>query len=306
MKRFQTLGLLAIISIALGILRGDNSEQVSVKLPFDAHQAKGHSGGATIKYHGGPVLLNSVPIYVIYYGNVGAGPEGIINDFFTNLGNSPEYDVNQTYYDAQLSHVTGGLTFSSLNVYADNYSQGMGTTLGSSSIPKIIQAAMAANKGLPVDSNGIYFVITSPDQKVSGFCTSFCAYHTHTTINNTDIKYALVPDPGQACTGCDGNVAVYKENTTPNDDRGADEVTDSAFHELSETVSDPDLNAWYTSNGSENGDLCNYNYGTTAVYIAPNGSHANVHLGARDYLIQTIWKNASPGFCANTVSQTGP
>ena len=304
MKRFQTLGLLAIVSIALGILRGDNSEQVSVKLPFGAHGQKGNPhGGTTIVYHGGPVLLNSVPIYVIYYGNVGAIPEGIITDFFTNVGNSPQYDVNQTYYDAQLNHVMGSLTFSSLNTYADNYSQGVGTTLGSNSIPKIIQAAMAAHPGLPVDPNGVYFVITSPDQKVSGFCTSFCAYHTHATINNADIKYALVPDPGQACTGCDGNVAVYKENTTPNGDRGADEVTDSAFHELSESVTDPDLNAWYTSNGSENGDLCNYNYGTT--YIV-SGVHANAHLGSRDYLIQTIWKNASPGFCANTVSQLGP
>ena len=140
MKRFQTLGLLAIVSIALGILRGDNSEQMSVKLPFDAHQAKGHGGGTTIKYHGGPVLLNSVPIYVIYYGNVGTTPEGIINDFFTNLGTSPQYDVNQTYYDAQLNHVMGGLTFSSVNTYADiNYSQGVGTTLSSNSSNALCQ-----------------------------------------------------------------------------------------------------------------------------------------------------------------------
>jgi len=275
---------------------------VSVKLPFDAHQAKGGRGGnTTIKYHGGPVLLGTVPIFVIYYGAVPSGTQTIIDDFFTHLGGTPQFDVNQTYYDSQMRHVLGALSFSSrVNVYLDNYSQGVGATLGSSSIPNIIQAAIAAPKGLPADPTGVYFVITSPDQKVSGFCTSFCAYHTRTTINGTDIKYALVPDPGQACTGCDGNVAVFKEDTTPNDDRGADEVTDSAFHELSEAVTDPDLNAWYTSNGSENGDLCNYNYGTTAVYIAPNGSHANAHIGSRDYLIQTMWENASPGFCANT------
>ena len=300
MRHFQTLGLLAIVSIALGSLRGDNSEQVSVKVPFDAHGQKGgHGGNTTIQYHGGPVLLGTVPIFVIYYGAVPGGTQGIINDFFTNLGSTPQYDVNQTYYDSQLRRVLGTLSFSStVNVYLDNYSQGVGTTLGSSSIPKIIQAAINPH-GLPqADSTGVYFVITSPDQKVSGFCTSFCAYHTHTLINGTDIKYALVPDPGQACTGCDGNVAVFNENTTPNGDRGADEVTDSAFHELSESVTDPDLNAWYTSNGSENGDLCNYKYGTT--YSAPNGSTANAHLGSRDYLIQTIWENAYPGFCANT------
>lgn len=48
MRRFQTLGLLAVVSIALGVLRGDNSERVSVKLPFDAHQEKArHGGGGT-------------------------------------------------------------------------------------------------------------------------------------------------------------------------------------------------------------------------------------------------------------------
>jgi hypothetical protein len=78
----------------------------------------------------------------------------------------------------------------------------------------------------------------------------------------------------------------------------ADEMTDSIFHELSEAVTDPDLNAWYTSNGSENGDLCNYVYKST--YTAPNGSTANAQLGGHDYLIQAIWENVSPGFCAST------
>jgi hypothetical protein len=297
MRRFQTVGLLAVVSIALGVLRGDNSEQVSVKLPFGSHGGKGgHGGNTTIQYHGGPVLLNTVNIYVIYYGNVDDTPKSIINGFFRHLGNSPQYDVNQTYYNAQMIHISGALSF--FTPYHDDYSQGVGATLGSTSIPKIIKAAIDAQGLPPADPNGVYFVITSPDQKVSGFCSSFCAYHTHTTINGIDIKYALVPDPGQACTGCDGNVAVFHENTTPNGDRGADEVTDSAFHELSETVTDPDLNAWYTSNGAENGDLCNFNYGTTKTLA--DGTHYNATINGNHYLIQTIWENASPGFCANT------
>jgi hypothetical protein len=289
---------LASVTIALGILLGDAGEQISIKTPFGSHQDKGGSkGGTTIKYHGGPILLNTVPLYAIYYGNVPAGTEAIINDFLTNLSPSGQYNVNQTYYNAQMIHISGALSFSSVaNTYHDNYSQGAGSTLGSNSIPKIVQAAITAH-GLPADATGVYVVITSPDVKVSGFCTSFCAYHAHTTINGIDIKYALIPDPGQACTGCDGNVAVFGQTLTPNGDRGADEMTDSIFHEVSEAVTDPDLNAWYTSNGAENADLCNYKYGTT--YTAPNGSTANAHLGNRDYLIQTIWENTGAGFCAN-------
>jgi len=291
-RRFQTPALLAVASIALGILHGDPAERLSARLPFDVHQDKGGHGGSTaILYHQGPVLLGKVPIYVIYYGEVPAGTQTIVDDFLTNLGGSHQFDVNTTYYDLQ-SSITGNLYHPV--IATDNLSQG--ASLSSKSIPKIIQAAIA--NGLKADSTGVYFVITAPDVKVSGFCTSFCAYHTRTTINGTDIKYALVPDPGQACNGCDGNFFLSGTTTTPNGDIGADEMTDSIMHELSETVTDPDLNAWYTSNGQENGDLCNFKYGTT--YTAKNGSTANAQLGGRDYLIQTIWENASPGFCANT------
>jgi len=63
-----------------------------------------------------------------------------------------------------------------------------------------------------------------------------------------------------------------------------DEVVDSLIHELSETVTDPDLSAWYTSGGAEVGDLCNFIYGPT--FLAPNGSHANHTFGGLNYLAQ--------------------
>jgi hypothetical protein len=152
-----------------------------------------------------------------------------------------------------------------------------------------------------VDATGIYFVVTATDVTIPGFCNSFCAYHANssTIVTGLDIKYSLIPDPTQACAGCDGNVAIYNQTITPNGDLGGDEMTDSIMHELSEAVTDPDGSAWYTRRGAENGDLCNFKYGTT--YTAPNGAIANAHLGSRDYLIQEIWENTGAGFCANTL-----
>ena len=66
-------------------------------------------------------------------------------------------------------------------------------------------------------------------------------------------------------------------------------------HELEETVTDPDLNAWYDRSGAENGDKCAWTFGTQ--YTVANGAKANVHLGARDYLIQLNWI-AAAGPCA--------
>ena len=136
--------------------------------------------------------------------------------------------------------------------------------------------------------------MTAPGIGVSGFCSSFCAYHTKTTVSGITIHYALVPEPNAKCTACDGNFAVYGDKTTPNGDPGADEMVDSLMHEISETVTDPDINAWLTSNGEEAADLCNYNYASSylATTTAPDGSmvHYNFTVGDKNYLIQRIWK----------------
>src|SRR5258705_7328689 len=66
-------------------------------------------------------------------------------------------------------------------------------------------------------------------------------------------------------------------------------------HELSETATDPQLNAWYDSTGAENDDKCAWTFGTT--YSVGNGSIANMKLGTRDFLIQQNWVNKGGGYC---------
>lgn len=315
MKHNPLLLIIALASTATLTLlsAGDNLQKDVGKPPFDpkVHGERGRTSSAQILYHGGPVMVTANSVYVIYYGNNFApgtkktsSTQDILNDFFVDVSGSPEYAVNTTYnqppgatgvpinyaFTAPSSATPNSVSGS---VYYDSGSQG--TSLGSSSIPAIVKNAIA--NGLPAAQNAVYFVITSPDVSVSGFCKSYCAYHNHSSsiVPGMSIRYALIPDPGQKCTGCDGNVALG-QNITPNGDMAADEMTDSIIHELSETVTDPDISAWYTKNGAENGDLCNYNYGTT--YAAQNGAFANAHLGKRDYLIQLIWKNVTPGFCA--------
>ena len=310
MKHKPVLLIMAVASAATFTLLsgGDNLQKDVGKPPYDpkVHGARGRASSAQILYHGGPVMVTANSVYVIYYGNsFASNTQDILNDFFVNVSNSPEYAVNATYNQPPgaatvptnyaFTAPKGTPVLNSVNgsVYYDNYSQGK--SLGSSSIPAIVKNAIT--NGLPGAQNAVYFVITSPDVSVSGFCKSYCAYHNHSSsiVPGMSIRYALIPDPGQKCTGCDGNVSLG-QNITPNGDMAADEMTDSIIHELSETVTDPDISAWYTKNGEENGDLCNYNYGAT--YPAPNGALANAHLGKRDYLIQLIWKNVTPGVCA--------
>lgn len=298
------LGLFAAV-LTLGTLAAQNEDRVVLKKP---HSSKGtSSGGTQILYHNGPILsAASVPAYIIYYGNFGTpqtvNTQAIINDFLSGLSNTAPYKVNTTYCNASTTtcastpgatSVSGALSFSTSNIFDDPGSQG--AQINSNGLIRILQYAF--QHSFPIADNGMYFVITAPDVKVGGFCSSFCAYHTRSTgvVAGHTIHYALVPDPSQKCTACDGNFALG-DTVTPNGDAGADEVVDSMFHELSEMVTDPDLNAWYTSNGEENGDLCNYVYGTTSV---ANGAQYNASWNGRNFLIQLIWKNGPlPQSCA--------
>jgi hypothetical protein len=254
-----------------------------------AHAARPNSNGNGIFYHGGPVML-TVNIYYIWYGNwSGNTATNILADFAGSLGSSPYFDINTTYTDGTGHSISGQVIHTgSTN---DNYSHG--TNLGDADVQAIVGDALASpslNHGYP-DLNGVYFVLTSADvNETSGFCTRYCAWHTHGTINGNDIKYAFVGNPDRCPSAC------AAQTTSPNDNAGADGMANMIAHELSEAVTDPDLNAWYDRRGLENGDKCNWNFGHTTT--ASNGSQYNVTLGVRNYLLQQIWANKNGGYCA--------
>jgi hypothetical protein len=247
-----------------------------------------------ILYHGGPVMASPKDLYVIYYGSFTSTQHTILDNFLQNLSGSGAFNVNNEYSDASGNSVVNIVNYSpTADSFDDAYS--LGTSLSGSFDTTIIHNAIA-NGHLPSDTNGIYILTISPD--VSLPRSVWCAYHTHSSsiVAGEDIKYAVAPDPPQALlASCSGNLATFGDTTSPNGDIGMDAVADDLIHELSETVTDPDLNAWFTKNGAENGDLCNFVYGTT--FLAPNGSHANHVFGTRNYLVQTIWDRLG-SFCA--------
>jgi hypothetical protein len=167
------------------------------------------------------------------------------------------------------------------------------SNLSDAAIQAIVSRALSSG-ALPKDANGVYFVLTSADVTKSGFCTSYCGWHTHGIYSDgtgsTDIKYSFVGNPAQCITAC------AAQSTGPNGNAGADGMISIIAHELEEAVTDPDLNAWYDRRGYENADKCAWTFGTT--YTTANGAKANMNLGGRDYLIQRNWVNAGGGYCA--------
>ena len=253
-----------------------------------SRRSKPAAGSNGISYHGGPLLTNGVNVYYIWYGDWSGDvlANSILTDLAQNLGGSPYFNVNTTYYDASNVHVANAVTFAGSTT--DNYSQG--TALSDGGVQQVVSNAITSGR-LPSDPKGVYFVLTSKDvNETSGFCTQYCGWHTNGNIAGADIKFAFVGSPARCPNACE------MQTTGPNGGGGGDGMASILSHELEEATTDPDLDAWYDRRGEENADKCAWTFGHTSS--ASNRAKYNVVLGSRQYLIQQNWVNAAGGYCA--------
>jgi hypothetical protein len=252
--------------------------------------------GNGIVYHNGPVMHSGANIYYIWYGNWAqdSTANAILTDFANNIGGSPYFNINTTYGDTVGNVPNSPTTIKYVTSSSDAGS--LGASLNDGNIWTLVSNALTAGH-LPVDPNGVYFVLTAPHvAETSGFLTQYCGWHTYNFYGaaSTPIKYAFVGNPAAALGAC------AAQSTGPNGDAAADAMVSVIAHELEESATDPQLNAWYDSNGEEVGDKCAWTFGT--LFSAGGGAWANLRLGQRNYLIQQDWVNAGGGYCALSYS----
>lgn len=256
--------------------------------------------GNGINYNGGPVLKgNPVPVYIIWYGNwngTGSNTQATINLIETflganALGGSGYERINTTYGDTT-GNVSGNLLFS--KEVRDTGSQG--TRLRNNRISAAISAQLTSG-ALPTDPNGVYIFATSSDVKESGFCTQFCGFHTRQTLNGQDIKWAFIGNTDQCPSGCE--IQATGPNSPAAGVGGADGMINVITHETEETITDPDLNAWFDASGAEDADKCNFKFGPTST--AANGARFNQTFGGHNWMIQMEWENSRGGGCDQTL-----
>jgi hypothetical protein len=240
---------------------------------------------AGINYHGGPVMLGTVHVYVIWYGDwTGNDATTIIPDLVNNIGGSPYYNINTTYTDGNNVRLSNSIKYAA----ATSVPAYLGKSLSDAQIAQVVKDQIGV---LPSDTSGVYFVLTSADVTASsGFCTVYCGWHRNYAIAGGNIKYAFVGNPDRCPTAC------AAQTTGPNGNAGADGMASIIAHELQEAQSDPLGTAWYDRRGYEDADKCAWTFGSTST--ASNGSKYNVTLGNRQFLIQRNWVNAGSGYCA--------
>jgi hypothetical protein len=246
------------------------------------------AASSNLTYQGGPVMTAATNVYYIWYGSQwDSASKSVLTTLGQNIGGSPHFNINTTYYNGSGTHVQNVVHYAGTATNSGTY----GTRLTDSNILSVVTSAISSG-ALPLDANGVYFVLTDKTvTATSGFCTQYCGWHSNASYSGKDIKYSFVGNPETQCpSGCGVNSPTL--NGTP----GADAMASIFTHELEESVTDPDGNAWYSlSSGMENGDKCAWNFGTTST--ASNGAKYNQTIGGLHFLIQQNWLIASTQKC---------
>ncbi|HYM54029.1 MAG TPA: IPT/TIG domain-containing protein [Solirubrobacteraceae bacterium] len=285
-------------------------------------QPKGSSSSPPVAYHGGPVMPSNTN-YALYWDPTGAPayPAG--------------YESGLNRYFEDLAHDSGGVqnTDSVLTQYKDeagefaNYNSHFGGPLidtdpypanGCPSAPICftdeqlrteITKYVEAHK-LPMDLQHEYFLLTPPGvescfEALGHSCSdgaahpSYCAYHGDIPGAKAVIVYAN--DPYVNGMNCD--FGEEHPNNNPSDAT----IGGGLAHEHSESVTDPELNAWYDSKGREVGDKCRTFKAATEFGAplgkAPDGSNYNQLINGDLYWYQQEWSNEA-GECTQRLAQS--
>ena len=202
------------------------------------------------------------------------------NDLLSGLASSSRWSsIMSGYYSRSRGAGTiksniGPLNFSpSRNFFVPSNTSLYGSVLSQSSILKIAQTVSNPPAG------AIVLVIPSADIPVTGFnsgTVQFCGWHSWSGT----VAYGFVGDSA-ATRWCQGQPAP-----TPSGNVGADSMASVLVHEIEEAVTDPQINAWYSSNGNENADKCAWSWGSFLTTSTVPIYSYNYSWGSRKFLIQ--------------------
>jgi hypothetical protein len=308
------LGAAACSASAL-VIQLPNGHRVSVQpLRGGAHFAPpaiGTSGtGGRLEYHGGPIMSSNTN-YALYWDPEGApaypaeyqsGLDTFFEDLAHDSGGVQNVDSVATQYGDSAgefanysSHFGGALI--DTDPYPANGCAAAAICLTDAQIQKELKTYIK-NNGLPHDLAHEYFVLTPPGvedcfEATSIECSAgssspyYCAYHNYASVLGGPIVYANDPYV-TGVEGCD-------DGEHPNDKPSDGALVGGLSHEHNESITDPELDAWYAASGEENGDKCrtfveSSEFGTP-LGTAPDGSRYNQLINSHMYWYQQEWSN---------------
>ena len=270
------------------------------------------TGLGPLVYNGGPVMQAGVTPYVIFWvpSKLQSGGATAMSAHYQSVQKNMLSDYTAHGIDNNNTQYSQQINFTGPKTYIQNKGSAAISYLDTNPFPpsgckdtatpgncitdlqlqteiKRVMALKAWTGGL----SKMFFLFTSSGE---GSCfdssstqcsyTYYCAYHSYYmggAAGTTPIIYANEPY---------GDVSNCQAPGTPspNGDPIADAAATSASHELTEAITDPELDAWYTAQGNEIGDLCAYDYGT---FYRWDGGNANQMWNGHFYMLQTEYNN---------------
>jgi len=132
----------------------------------------------------------------------------------------------------------------------------------------------------------------------SSTCSSnyYCAYHgSFVNGSGHTILYADDPFP-------DGGCPLSQYPNSPG--TASDEAISTLSHEHNETITDPNLDAWYDSSGEEIGDKCEESYGS--ILGGSSGAGYDQAIASGHYYVQEEWSNTISACAARVDAGAAP
>lgn len=275
--------------------------------PTSGH-ARAAAAATNVTSHGGPVQ-HTPEVYVDFWGpnwTNASDPEAAAATYYTNflcdlgIESSDAWSTTQNqYYDStdapySLATGSGGLCGGSLTgIYYDSSVPPFGATQAQLAAEA---DTVAGNLGLTDTANVQIIVATQSGTCPQGFdavanalcgneigSNPYCAWHSVSGNSWTYTNMPFLPDAGTSCG--DGGTAAY-----------ADGYGIVGGHEWAESVTDPELNAWYDSSGAEVADKCAWMDLQTTNFTTPV---------SMSVITQPIWDNAISG-CSQSSGLSGP
>jgi hypothetical protein len=281
-------------------LRG--AEALSMIQPF--------ASTGNLVYHGGPVMTSNTN-YTFYWAPSGspaypsgyqAGVNRYLEDLAHDSGGDQNVDsVSVQYTNAAAEPVQYSSHFAGAILDTDPYPKNGCTEASICLTDAQLQAELRTYvnaHGLPKDLAHEYFMLTPPgvescftaagtECSAGATNAAYCAYHGYISVTGGTIVYANDPYVG-GNPGCDSG-------EHPNNNLSDSALMGGLSHEHNESITDPELNAWYASNGEENGDKCRTfkaasEFGAP-LGTAPDGSPYNQLINGDEYFYQQEWSN---------------
>jgi len=246
--------------------------------PGDAHSHGGGGSTPLLMNHGGVVQAAGTLVQPIFWGTSWAGYSGDkingLDAFYKGVGGTKYANTNTEYTES----VDGLPVSSAVSKAANDIVDTSASPTRAPSTSTILNEVVNAVGFNSLQDRAYYPVYIDHGRGSAGYC----AWHSAGTVSSGNVTkqiefgffFNLDGD-----SGCDVSDSYHSV--------GLASLGNVSGHELSEMVTDPQLNAWYDSSGSENADKCAWHF-----------SGQPVVLGGQNWTVQGNWSNAAYGTSA--------